>query len=66
MTLEDEVAEAMFGFETLRYMREVARRVSPGDDLPDGLKWEMREGQWWIFTEDGETGVGHSCQNCVN
>jgi len=52
-----EIAEELFAFETAMHVGQLARRLSPGDDLPDGLKWEMREGCWWIMTEDGVTGA---------
>jgi hypothetical protein len=65
LSQEEEFAEGMFALETIQYLGDLARRLSPGDDLPDCLKWEMREGCWWVMTDDGETGAKLLCSRAM-
>jgi hypothetical protein len=41
-------------------MMDMAKILQPGDELPAGMRWLVRDHSWWIWHDEKETGVGIS------
>ena len=59
-TLTDEIEEASDGLKLLHRMMDMAKILQPGDELPAGMRWPVRDHRWWIWHDEKETGVGIS------